>query len=277
LGCVLYRATTGELPFQALDPVATLVAVATHEPPPPRTVNPAVPASLDRLIMQLLAKSPDDRPQTARAVAEAIGSIEASEVTFNVEALATQLSRGVRTTFEHIRQSSFGRKLAAKFSVPAAPKSVAGRPSAPMVIPPVPRLVPERQRPRRRLLRVLVIVLIVLAVFKSLAFLVSRPLQIETSGSGEPEHVSVKLGGKTLVEVGTGVPRQARKAAETYLKGKYSKWSIDAQEMGDSQHATFAGTVTVKDHMRCFHLGMRKDAKKGTWAFDHIDLEEPDE
>jgi hypothetical protein len=72
LGCVLYRACTGAVPFQAPDPVATLVAIATDKPMPARERNPTVPLWLSRLIEQLLAKSPDDRPASARVVAEAL-------------------------------------------------------------------------------------------------------------------------------------------------------------------------------------------------------------
>jgi serine/threonine protein kinase len=76
LGCILYRMTTGQLPFQAPDTISMLVAVATDTPRSPALVNPAVPPALSGLIMQLLAKKPEERPASARAVAEALEAIE---------------------------------------------------------------------------------------------------------------------------------------------------------------------------------------------------------
>lgn len=69
LGCVLYRLFTGQLPWQAPDAMGTLIAVATEQPIPPRDLNPELPIKLVRLIMQLLAKRPEQRPQSAAVVA----------------------------------------------------------------------------------------------------------------------------------------------------------------------------------------------------------------
>jgi serine/threonine protein kinase len=75
LGCVLYRLCTAVVPFAGSDVVATLVAVATEQPAPPRQVNPDVPPRLSDLIEQLLAKQPGDRPGSARAVAGALAAL----------------------------------------------------------------------------------------------------------------------------------------------------------------------------------------------------------
>ncbi|WP_439623639.1 protein kinase domain-containing protein [Gemmata sp.] len=69
LGATLYHAATGVRPFRGPTLTATLRAVGEHHPPPPREVNPAVPAALSDLIVRLLAKSPADRPASAAAVA----------------------------------------------------------------------------------------------------------------------------------------------------------------------------------------------------------------
>jgi serine/threonine protein kinase len=76
LGCVLYRLATGQLPFKGADTVSTLMAVATTNPPPPAQLRPELPEALSALVMQLLAKSPEDRPPSAKAVAEALQVIE---------------------------------------------------------------------------------------------------------------------------------------------------------------------------------------------------------
>ncbi len=76
LGCVLYQMSTGQLPFVASDTIATLMAVATEEPPPPDEVNPDVPPALADLVLDLLAKRPEDRPASAVEVIEIISRIE---------------------------------------------------------------------------------------------------------------------------------------------------------------------------------------------------------
>jgi hypothetical protein len=79
LGCVLYLTATGELPFKGNDTLATLMAVTTDEPVPPRQLNPGLPAALSQLIVQLLAKSPADRPVSAQVVAEALARLERAQ------------------------------------------------------------------------------------------------------------------------------------------------------------------------------------------------------
>jgi Protein kinase domain len=76
LGCVLYRCATGSPPFQGTSAAAVLGAVLTGHPPPPRTVEPAVPWPFSALILRLLAKDPDRRPSSALEVAGAIAEIE---------------------------------------------------------------------------------------------------------------------------------------------------------------------------------------------------------
>ncbi len=73
LGAVLYRCATGELPFKGRTSKAVLLAVLREDPEPPREVNPDVPPSLARVIMDLLSKPLDERFRTADIV---IGQLE---------------------------------------------------------------------------------------------------------------------------------------------------------------------------------------------------------
>jgi serine/threonine protein kinase len=79
LGAVLYRVATGEFPFGGRDTLSVLNALATRTPAPPHRVVPSLPRLFSGLVMRLLAKDPDDRPQTAREVVEAIGALERGE------------------------------------------------------------------------------------------------------------------------------------------------------------------------------------------------------
>jgi hypothetical protein len=76
LGCVLYRLSTGRMPFRGADLVSTLLAVATEQPKAPLTINPQVPPALSTLVLLLLAKDPKDRPASGQAVVEALQAIE---------------------------------------------------------------------------------------------------------------------------------------------------------------------------------------------------------
>jgi serine/threonine protein kinase len=78
LGAVLYRLCTGRQPFNGSGVVEVMYSLATDTPTPPRSVNPSIPVALSDLVMHLLAKKPEDRPNTAAEVVDAIRGIERS-------------------------------------------------------------------------------------------------------------------------------------------------------------------------------------------------------
>jgi serine/threonine protein kinase len=79
LGAVLYRAASGQSPFGDRDTLSILSALATRTPVPPHRIVPSLPRMFSGLVMRLLAKDPDDRPQSAREVVEAIEALERGE------------------------------------------------------------------------------------------------------------------------------------------------------------------------------------------------------
>jgi hypothetical protein len=76
LGAVLYRASTGEMPFGGKDTLSVLSALASKTPPAPHTIVSQLPREFSDLVMRLLAKDRNKRPQTAREVVTAIEVIE---------------------------------------------------------------------------------------------------------------------------------------------------------------------------------------------------------
>ncbi|WP_329598735.1 serine/threonine-protein kinase [Streptomyces pseudovenezuelae] len=64
LGCVLYEILAGRPPFTAGTAVTLLYRHAYEEPPRLGDLRGDIPAGFASLIMELLAKSPDDRPST---------------------------------------------------------------------------------------------------------------------------------------------------------------------------------------------------------------------
>jgi serine/threonine protein kinase len=69
LGSVMYAMCTARPPFRAETSFGILRRITDTEPRPIREVNPNIPEWLDRVIQRLLAKSLDDRIQTADHVA----------------------------------------------------------------------------------------------------------------------------------------------------------------------------------------------------------------
>lgn len=76
LGCVLYEMLIGDLPFQGADTVASLKAVVYHTPKPVAETAPHLPASVCRLLDDLLQKDRAARPASAETVIERIAEIE---------------------------------------------------------------------------------------------------------------------------------------------------------------------------------------------------------
>ncbi|HSW48917.1 MAG TPA: protein kinase, partial [Bryobacteraceae bacterium] len=67
LGCVGYWLLTGHLVFEETSAVAMVLAHVQKTPAPPsQRTELEVPAALERVILQCLAKEPSGRPQNAR-------------------------------------------------------------------------------------------------------------------------------------------------------------------------------------------------------------------
>jgi serine/threonine-protein kinase len=65
VGIVLYELLTGDVPFSGESPVEVAMKHLSQVPPPPSRVRPEIPRDLDLVVMRALAKSPDERYQSA--------------------------------------------------------------------------------------------------------------------------------------------------------------------------------------------------------------------
>jgi len=65
LGATLYEMLTGKVPFTATDPIELVHCHITKYPTPPHEVNPEIPAVVSQIAQKLLAKTAEDRYQSA--------------------------------------------------------------------------------------------------------------------------------------------------------------------------------------------------------------------
>ncbi|MDN3287864.1 serine/threonine-protein kinase [Streptomyces thermocarboxydus] len=77
-GCVLYEIATGVPPFDLDDAWAILVGHRDTPPRPPRRHRAELPERLERVILDLLAKDPDDRPDSAVELAALVEELRST-------------------------------------------------------------------------------------------------------------------------------------------------------------------------------------------------------
>ncbi len=75
VGVVLYECLTGRLPFEAESTISLIGKVLNLEPPPPVEVNGDIPPAFSALILDLLAKKPEERLGSAKDLRERLRGI----------------------------------------------------------------------------------------------------------------------------------------------------------------------------------------------------------
>ncbi|MER7333518.1 MULTISPECIES: serine/threonine-protein kinase [unclassified Micromonospora] len=114
LGCTLHEMLTGERLFTGSTSYDVWSKQVTHQPPPVRNVRDDVPAGLEDLLLHLLQKKPEDRPESAQTVYDRLLPFAVS-----LGPLPGILRTGVSPT--RMYGSMLGRVLAAAPAAPAAP------------------------------------------------------------------------------------------------------------------------------------------------------------
>jgi len=96
LGICFWEMLTTERLFKRASDFENMNAIVTEATPPPSSRRPDVPPELDELVLRLLAKSPEERFQTADEVVDAIEGVAARTSTI---LSASALGRFVRELF----------------------------------------------------------------------------------------------------------------------------------------------------------------------------------
>ncbi len=72
LGVIMYEILTGEVPFNDSSPASIALQHISEKPPPPRSVNPTLPASVEKVLMKVLEKDIRERYQTGGKFMDAL-------------------------------------------------------------------------------------------------------------------------------------------------------------------------------------------------------------
>ena len=96
LGVLLHEMVTGKKTFEGKSRVLLMSAIATSEPPPLSSVEPATPPALEHVVRTCMAKEPVDRWQTARDLLAELQAIAAGADDGFVAASASSARRKSR-------------------------------------------------------------------------------------------------------------------------------------------------------------------------------------
>jgi len=76
VGVVLFTMLTGQPPFDAESPQATVLAVMNSDPPRPRSIEPGIPAHLELVIERAMARNPGERYPDMAAFEQALAETD---------------------------------------------------------------------------------------------------------------------------------------------------------------------------------------------------------
>ncbi|MCP4693124.1 MAG: serine/threonine-protein kinase PknK, partial [Desulfobacterales bacterium] len=80
LGVTFYELLTGRLPFETVDPLEMVRAHIAKTPPAPRTLDPDIPGPVSDIVMNLMAKTAEERRRSVRGlIADLRGCLEELE------------------------------------------------------------------------------------------------------------------------------------------------------------------------------------------------------
>jgi predicted Ser/Thr protein kinase len=147
LGCVLFQALTGTVPFLIDNDLAKLYAHDSHPPPSVLERAPDVPEAFESVLLRAMAKRPEERHPSA-------GDLGRAAVAASSGASASRPERSVAVGPAAPRSVSADDSAEAPAGVPTRPAAPAGAAQAPAGVPTRPAApvaaAPATRAPRRR-------------------------------------------------------------------------------------------------------------------------------
>ena len=148
LGVILFEMVCGRVPFTAAGLGEVIAMQQLVAPPQPRSIAPALPPAIDALILRMLAKQPEQRPQTMADVLAALDGRGTAPVVETVATLGGQIAPTVASG------SGGGSSALVAGTAPAPIAAAAPSPYSPAPSPyapaPTPSPYPSAQPPKRR-------------------------------------------------------------------------------------------------------------------------------
>jgi serine/threonine protein kinase len=139
VGVILFEMFTGDVPFNAPQPLDLALLHMSEPPPMPRDLRPEINPELEVVILKALAKKPEERYQTGAQLAEALGkSLKAR----SAASLLAKRSTAPRQTIPQLVALKLGGQ-----PLPPIPAAVATPPPVAESKPAVPSVTPTNKRP----------------------------------------------------------------------------------------------------------------------------------
>ncbi len=234
LGVVLYEMSTGKPPFTGDSPVSVASKHVRDQPALPRSVNPAIPAAFEAIVMKAMAKSPADRYATAEEFrADLLRFVDGRPVEAG-DATAT-------TTMGAVGATEALMMTGATQAVPVGPGGGVGDPNSAEA---------ERRRRVRRLWILLVLLLVVLAI---IAVVLVKSLQ----GS---QHVTVpRVAGQTVAAATQTLKSDNLSVGSTSVKSSTSAAKgvvistvpAAGAKVAKNSHVTWLSAPAPRSRCRC--------------------------
>jgi len=114
LGCVLYEAATGKVPFTGPSVLSVLHEIAVTDPPAPSSITKALPRGLDSIIQRSLAKNRERRYSSAAELAEALRGLRFA----SRYQMVREIGRGGMGVVHLARDPLLDREVAVKVITP---------------------------------------------------------------------------------------------------------------------------------------------------------------
>jgi serine/threonine protein kinase len=140
LGLVLYELLTAARPFQGSSTLALLKEIVEKEPIAPRVLAPSIPAELEAICVRAIAKSADDRYQTAAEMSAALERFLHSLGPYPTQRHIAEYLQGLFSTGDNLLTPDPNRTTAARAHAPALRRPEAPVPEAPEGAREIPEL-----------------------------------------------------------------------------------------------------------------------------------------